>query len=231
MEFGRAFDYVFKDRSWISKVLIGGLLSLTFILLPSMVGYTVDTARQVRDDNDLPLPEWGEDFGGRWIRGLTLIIGTFVWGLVISLPVICLAMIFGLAAAGAGNNQAGAAEGVFAALGLILNCLSIPLSILGSLVAPAVYVQYINRGTFGSMFQVGEVIRHMSSDWNRYLLVFVLTLVAGFISGLGAIACGIGLIFTVPYAQLILAHLVGQLARERQGGTGGLSTGYIMDPR
>lgn len=213
----RPFTYVFEDPSWISKILIGGLLSLTIVMIPSMMGYLIDTARRVRDGADIPLPDWGEDFGGRWIRGFSLSVIAFIWSAVVFIPILCLIALFTVvAAAGSGGNSD--AAGGIAGLGFTgALCLIIPLSLILSLVFPAIMVHYVNRGSFAAGFEVGAIWRIMSRDWPSYLLVFVLYFVASFIASLGSYVC-IGMIFTLPYGYLIMAHLIGQLARHEAGG-------------
>lgn len=225
MDAGRPFSYVFEDSSWLVKLLIGGLLGISFFLTPSLMGYLVDTARNVRDGRELPLPEWGEDFGGRWVRGLKLIVIYLVWSLVLMLPFLCLAVLIAVVA-GTGGGAGGAgdasgAEGVAAVMGLVLNCLSIPLTLVIIFFQPAIMAHYVELGTISSGFQVGDIWRRMSANWSEYLILWLLFLVASFISGLGAIACGIGILITYPYASLIQAHLIGQFVRT-QPATGSL---------
>jgi hypothetical protein len=42
-------------------------------------------------------------------------------------------------------------------------------------------------------------------------------IVAGVIGGLGVILVGIGLLFTLPYAFAVIAHLYGQFSQRTQG--------------
>lgn len=211
LDLGRAFAYVFDDRSWVSKVLIGGLLSITVVMLPSMFGYLIDLARRVRDGAETPLPEWGEDFGGRWLRGFSVVVIFFIWGLIVMIPFLCISIASGAVAMGGQSDGANAAAslGVAAAY-----CIMIPLALLLSLAQPAILVHYINRGTFSSGFEVGAIWRLMGRNWGQYLIVFLLFLVTHFIGQLGFALCFIGVIFTLPYAYLVQAHLVGQLARD-----------------
>jgi hypothetical protein len=218
MDAGRAFGYMFDDRSWVSKLLIGGVLAITVVLFPSLLGYVVDTARNVRDGIAEPLPDWAEDFGGRWIRGFSLLLILLIWSLVLMLPVIC--AFTALIPVAATSNRGDVAGPLPAVLSIGASCLWLPLSLVLYFVAPALMAHYVNRGTFGAGFEFGAIWRLMSRDWGTYLLVFLLYLVASFISGLGVIACFIGVLFTLPYAYLIQAHLVGQLCRpEPTGGT------------
>ena len=218
MDTSRPFSYVFDDPNWVSKVIIGGLLGITGVLYPSLIGYLVDTARNVRDGVPRPMPEWGEDFGGRWVRGLSLTVLGAIYFLVVALPLICLGAAIG-GALGASSSSADAAAGIFGGTLVALYCALLPAGLIAGLVYPAVMIHYVNRGTFVSGFEFGQIWRIMSRNWSQYLLAWLLYIVAGFISGAGAAIC-IGVIFTMPYATLIIAHLVGQLAQgEPAAGT------------
>jgi hypothetical protein len=218
MDTSQPFSYVFDDPNWISKVIIGGVLGITGILYPSLVGYLVDTARNVRDGVPQPMPQWGEDFGGRWVRGLSLSVLGLVYFIIVALPFICLGAGLG-AALGASSSSPDAAAGIFSGTLLALFCAMLPASLIVSLVYPAIMIHYVNRGTFVSGFEFGAIWQIMSRDWDQYLLAWLLYIVASFISGVGASIC-IGVIFTMPYAMLIIAHLIGQLAQgEPAAGT------------
>ena len=216
MDTNRPFSYVFEDPNWLSKVLIGGLLALTGILYPSLIGYMIDTARTVRDGVARPLPTCGDDFGGRWVRGFSLSVIGFIYFAVISLPFLCIGAGLG-SALGAGGSASDATAGLFGGALVALYCAWLPALLVAGLAYPALVAHYVNRGTFGSGFDLGAIWRIMNRDWGQYLMVWVLFIVAGFISGAGAVVC-IGLIFTQPYATLIMAHLVGQLARAEPAG-------------
>jgi hypothetical protein len=210
---GRSFVYMFEDPAWISKFLIGGLLTVTVAMIPSMVGYEIDTARRVRDGLETPLPEWGQNFGGRWVRGLSFLAIIYIWALVPVIVVACIAAAIG-GALGASSGTQSAGESAAAAAYIAGNCLSFPISILIALVSPSLMSNYVNRGSFVSGFEFGRLWAIASNNWGMYLLVAVLYGVATlFIVYLGFLACAIGIIFTAPYSGLIVAHLVGQLSR------------------
>ena len=65
MDINKAFRFIFDDKQWISKLLIGVLMTLTsFLIVPALIlqGYLVKIIRQVRDGQDNELPEWS-DYG------------------------------------------------------------------------------------------------------------------------------------------------------------------------
>ena len=74
--------YMFKDANWLSKILVGALVSLVPILNFASYGYAVQTTRNIRDDEATPLPGWSGSIGKFFGEGLKL----FVIGLLYSIP-------------------------------------------------------------------------------------------------------------------------------------------------
>ena len=88
MDWGRAFQFQFQDKDWIKKILIGGVMFLIPIFgWLVIVGYAVQTAKNVKNGQESPLPEW-EDWGGRFITGLMAFLTILIYaipGIVVGL--------------------------------------------------------------------------------------------------------------------------------------------------
>ena len=74
--------YMFKDANWLSKILVGALVSLVPILNFAAYGYVVQTTRNIRDDESHPCR------GGRvtWavlLEGLKLFVIGFLYSILI----------------------------------------------------------------------------------------------------------------------------------------------------
>ncbi len=54
MDIGKSFGFMFKDESWISRVLVGGLLGLVPILNFVIYGYMLEVIKNVSEDRELP---------------------------------------------------------------------------------------------------------------------------------------------------------------------------------
>ena len=80
MDYGKSFTYLFKDEKWISKFLIGVVVSLIPIVNLAALGYIVELVKNVRDGLKTPLPEWDE-FGAFFFSGLKFFLGTLVYAL------------------------------------------------------------------------------------------------------------------------------------------------------
>lgn len=207
MDIGKAFSFVFEDEQWVASILLGGLILLIPLIGPiALLGYTLETARNVARGNPRPLPQWNT-FGEK----LGLGFAGLVVGLVYSLPIIVLGVLLIcmtlFAAAGARSR-----EGAVAAIGGSFTCLLPLVIILALLLQPVILaglVRYLQTGSIGAALQVGEVIAMVRADWGAWVVLWLVSLLCGFIANLGSLII-IGFIFTYPYSQAVFGHAIGQ---------------------
>ncbi|MGC8879878.1 MAG: DUF4013 domain-containing protein [Anaerolineae bacterium] len=217
MDIGIAFTYMFQDRDWLKKILIGGVIALIPIVNFAVLGYMVQLARHVRDGQDLPLPEW-DQFGEYFVSGLYL----FLVYLVYAIPIILLACLQGAASVmlgTAGNGQG--AEDLVSAYSIASVCLSCLVGLWGlflGVISPALFVRFAETGSFGATLSIRGWLGVMRANLGAYLIVLILSwLVLTFLAPLGAIACLVGIIFTQFWAYLVTGHWFGQLAAAAAG--------------
>jgi hypothetical protein len=77
-------------------------------------------------------------------------------------------------------------------------------------VLPAAIGNFAATGQLGAAFRFNEVFGLVRAAPGAYFMVFLGSIVASIIAGLGLIACIIGVLFTAAYAYMINAHLWGQ---------------------
>lgn len=232
---GRAFTYMFQDERWVTKILIGG----GFVILSAIIGgiwgviispfggtaanavlailtnlvslaasafyigYAVETLQNVADGRELPLPEW-TDIGRKFYLGVILGIVLFVY----QLP----ASILGALAGGIGAfGLAGAAAG--GALG----CVALLVLLFVSFITPAIVISFAQSPTFAGGFNFPRIFEIIGASLGWYLVVILLTIVAFIISIFGLIGLVIGVFFTIFWAFLVTANLLGRLARHTAG--------------
>jgi len=58
MDIGKSFSYPFEDNKWLSKLIIGALVSIVPILNFAWAGYLIDLLKNVINKAAEPLPEW-----------------------------------------------------------------------------------------------------------------------------------------------------------------------------
>lgn len=228
VDVNKAVRYVTEDKQWISKVLIGALLSiLSFLILPAFIlaGYVVKIIRQVMNGQWDGLPEW-EDWGELLRDGFFVTIAQLIY----TLPFLILVIIGASATGGMASlvNSEDAA-GLLATSGIfVLLCLSLLFAIAFLFLAPAIFIQYAIKDDFGALFRFGEVFDIIRNHMADILIAFVVTLLAGFaltlvtgvlslIPCLGWIAAFIISLAFGPYISYVTGHLYGQIAAKVLG--------------
>jgi hypothetical protein len=234
IDFARPFQYVFEDKDWIKKVLIGGgiflasLLTLPLLLvglagLFAIGGYMIRVARAVADGKENPLPEfgeWGEDIGA----GFKSFLIMFVWQLP-GVIVRVIGTVAFLALAQAGDDAA--AVGSMVMLGT--TCIGLPLQLAGFILGYLGMIRFIETNELGSGFKVGELFGLLKSQAINLLLGIVIAIIAGIAAEIvGFIACIVGLFFTIFWAQLVNAHVLGQIVKLHRGSSGAPAPSSVM---
>jgi len=206
MDIGKAFTYIFDDEKWLTKVLFGGLftiLSSVLIGIPFILGYMVETLRNVAADEPSPLPEWS-DLGEKFTRGLSLAIALLIYSIPLII-FICIATFI------AGRAD----DGTIA--GLVSTCFSCLYALYGlafAVITPAIIMRYAATGEIMAAFQFGEIISLITQNLGNYIIAVILFFVANFVASFGVILCGVGVFFTSFWADLVMAHLLGQVYRQ-----------------
>lgn len=235
MDIGKSFSFPFEDKQWITKLGLGGVITLVPILNFAWSGYMVELLRNVMDGKQEPLPNW-DDIGKKLVDGLILAVA----GLVYALPmliVICLPMGFMVVPAILSGNQdlegiATAIAGTGSALFLCLLCVFMLYALVLSVVYPAILIVFAREGTFASCFKFRQVFDLVGRNMSPFLTAWgvslgagiVVNLVVGVVAGvLGIIPC-IGWIVavilplaTVVYISVVYAHLFGQFGKMALG--------------
>jgi len=225
MQIGKSFTYVFEDAKWFTKLLLGAVISIVPILNFAFVGYTTEIIRRVSRNDPEPLADW-DDFGKKFVDGLILVIA----GLIYSIPLMLLAIpVIPVAIASATGDQdvINAMATLSAGLGVVVVCLVALYGLFLTVFYPALQINFSRKGSFGSCFEIGNIIKVATSNLGNYLLAwlmyFVFALVIGFIGGIlstffGLIPC-VGWIVSIiitaiiaPMVGVVYSHLFGQVA-------------------
>ncbi len=232
MDIGKSFSYPFEDNKWLSKLIIGALVSIVPILNFAWAGYLIDLLKNVINKAAEPLPEW-TDFGGKFMKGLLI----WVAGLIYALPVICLSTIFittaglslGSVTEGDTAEHARIPGAISRALAYFLTCLIVLYGLLLSFFYPAMLIHFSRKETFGSLFEIGAIIKVATSNLSPYLTAWLIGIVAAIVVGLviGLVSAVLGIIpcigwiiawvlsgLTTVYVSAIWAHLFGQVASQ-----------------
>ena len=212
MKFADAFTFVFQDPDWFKKIIIPGLVGLLIPIVGQIVllGWALKVTLNVIRHNPNPLPamEFGEDLG----RGFKAWVVALVYSIpmiIFYLPILILSMV-------AGNSNENSLAFVVVIASVCFGFLMLLYGIVMGLMLPAAYARVAVEDSIGAGLAFAEIFKMVKDNLVTYLLVFVGTLAANFISSLGSIACVVGIFVTVPYSFAIMGHLYGQGYLEAQ---------------
>ena len=229
MDIGKSIGYVFEDKKWTNKLLIGALVSIVPIVNFAFAGYWTIIMRNVTERNPTPLPEW-DNFGDKFIKGLML----WLAGLIYSIPALILFCPLAILPFFSGNNQdgRGVLGGLFAGTALLLTCIVGLYILLVSFLFPAINLNFARKGSFASLFEFGQIWPIMSRNLSDYIVAWLIAIVIavaasfviGLIAGVIAIVPCIGwliswllLAATTVWVGTVYAHLFGQVGAESPG--------------
>lgn len=221
MDIGRSFTYTFDDEKWLMKILLGGIIGIVPILNFATFGYTLDATKNVAEGRALPLPEWGEDFGGKFVKGLLGWIIAMIYAIPIWV-IMCLVWLVTLILGGGASlfesdAAVAGAGGLAGVLGICFYCLMALYGIFMIIWLPAALTRFAVQGGFGSAFQFGEIRSFVQGNLGNYLLAIVIAIVAMAVAEIiGTIACVVGVLFTTFWAYLVYAFLMGNVWLEAQ---------------
>ena len=207
MDIGKSLGFVFEDKKWIEKVLIGGLISLVPIIGALWVlGYTVKLVRNVRNGDPEPLPEW-EDFGELLSDGFKLFVIYFVWALPLIIAYIPL-LVTSIMAQDAGGD----ASTLWGLVTVCFGCFLFLYGLFFAAVLPALMVKFADNGEISDGFDFQGIFSFVKSHLGEIALVVVMGLAINLLAQLvGFLLCLVGLIFTSFWARLVIAHMIAQI--------------------
>jgi hypothetical protein len=235
MDIGKSFSYPFEDEEWLTKLLLGAVVSAVPILNFAWTGYTVDLLKNVIDGYSRPMPDWS-DFGDKFVKGF------FVWaaGFIYTLPamlIACLPLGLLLIPVSSEISTSGdfASEGsnvlfsIFSGVSLIFVCLLLLYLLIFSFYFPAAYINFAQKGTFGSLFEIRAIIKIVSKNTSEYLTAWLVSIVGAIVIGIviSIITTALGFIVCIGwllswvlsalasvYLFVVFAHLFGQVVTE-----------------
>lgn len=223
MDINKALRFVTDDKQWISKIIIGALLTaLGFLIVPALIvqGYVVKIIRQVMGGDWDGLPEW-DDWGKLLGDGFKVAVAQLVY----TLPFLVVMLISIAVTAGTAGISGSEDVAAIAATGggLLMLCLMLLFVVALLFLTPAILIQYAIKDDFGACFRFGEVAAIIRNNLADILIAFLVTLVASFafsvVTGILVIIPCLGWIVAFllgmaigPYISFVTGHLYGQIA-------------------
>lgn len=245
MDVKQAFKYVFENKQWVSKILIGVLLSMfAWLIIPAFIlsGYMIAVIRNVMDGErgGDALPEW-DNWGKLLSDGFFVTVATIVY----TLPFLLILGAGFMGTVGFGGlsemSEGIASAGLMATWG-VTGCLGLLFAVALLFLLPAIAIRYAIKDDFGACFRVGEIWDIINKNLADIFIVFLVTLGAGLgislvtgilsvIPCLGWIAAFIISLAFGPYLTMVTGHLYGQIAAKVLGNKSGgdLPTAKIVE--
>ena len=197
-----AFAWPTRDPEWLGKVLIIGLtLLIPVVGAINALGWMLASLDRLRAGEERLAPANLGYLG----RGMRLFVVQLVYGLalaalalVVFLPAVVLAIRQG---------QGKADTGLIGAA-ILLNLLAFGVTTAGSLLltfaGPSIVLATDHGGIAGGL-KVGDLVRRSRMNATNTLIAGLMLIAAGFISSIGALVCGVGVLFTAAYALAVQA--------------------------
>lgn len=225
MDVGKSFTYMFEDKDWIVKILIGGGILLlgalfSWVLLVPLIaaiavvlGYYLVVLRNVYDGSPNPLPEW-TNIGELFRKGIGAVGGLFVWAIPALVLGCCGYLPLLLVRGSNSDGGSSGAAGIVGVFSFCILCLAAIVGIATALFSYAPFTNYALTNQISTFWDFRGNWEFIKKNTGNYLTAFLVTIVAGFIAGIaGGITCGLLSTFTSFWAYLVAAHLFGQVAR------------------
>lgn len=217
MDIGNAVRFVFEDEEWITKILLGIVITLIPIFGGfALAGYVVAIIRNVMAGNPRPLPAW-DNLGRYFMDGLMFWIVTFIYALPLFILLCPVALVWVLPAfGGEQENLTALLAGISGIVAVGLGCLAALYGILLALLTPALQIRYAETGEIGACLRFGETFRFLFDNIGGIIISQLLVWVAGMILIPVASTLTLGLLI-LPisvWLSVFSGHLYGQIGQQ-----------------
>jgi len=183
----RAFSFMFEDKNWFGKILIGGLfviLSLVIVGIPFLCGYLLEVAKRSYENKEVPLPEW-DNLGDKFFHGLVYFIILVIYSLPgwILYATPCVGHL----------------------------CLAPLWWAIMLLVIPYITVKYSLTHDFNCVFQFKQIFEFIKLNFTNVFIVALLSIALAVVSTFGLLLLVVGVFFAWFWAKLAITYLYGKL--------------------
>jgi hypothetical protein len=205
---GKAFSFMFEDKAWPRKILIGGLFTVLSIFIIGfffVLGYGLILMRNSYEGRELPLPEW-DDLGNKCAQGAV----AFVILLIYMLPAMIL-MALSVLQIGLGHDTGSMFSCCFNLLGTFW-------TFALAYVSPYILMRYALSGEAKDAFDIEGLIRFVRNHATELLMVLAMTVALQTLALVGLLALCVGVFFTMFWALLGTAWLCGKVYKQADGG-------------
>lgn len=205
MDLGLAFSFPFQDKEWVKKVAIAAVIFIIPVIGWIIVfGWAIEITRRVIRASEETLPDWN-DFAEYLMLGFK----GFLIALVYSIPIMLLTVPVSFL--GWFDSDL---EGAVVIISLCTSCISFLYSLVLGVALPAGFGILADSDNLADAINPSKIFEVLKAAPGAYVIVLIGGFIASIVSGIGVIACFIGVLFTAAYALAIQGHLIGQAYNE-----------------
>jgi len=209
MDAGKAIRFVFEDDQWISKILLGSVISLIpFFGSIALAGYAIAVLRNVKAGSSRPLPTW-DRLGEYFVDGLLFFVALLVYSIPLLLLICPLSLVWLLPAfAGDSQDLTTVMTSIAGVVSAGLGCLALLYALFLWVLAPVLQIRYAEAGELAACLRFGEVFRFLFENIGKIIIVQIIVWAAGLVATtlLSIIIGGFGLI---PICGWVVASVLG----------------------
>ena len=212
-DLGKAFSFMFKDPSWVSKTAIAAifmLLSLVLVGFFILIGYFLQITQRVMRKQEPALPEW-QDIGMKFVLGVKFCVVYLIYLIPVIIFMVPLLVLMGASGFADQGDVVGIAFGIYL---FALTLLIVPYSLVLSIATPIIVYRFAERERIGDAIDVVRVVSLFRANWQNSLIVALIALGLQSFGGIGVVVFLIGFFFTMFYAYAVSSYMSGLLYLE-----------------
>ena len=210
VDIGKAIEFPTKDKEWLTKIVVGGILSIIPVINFIAAGYELKVMRNAINKKPA-MPRW-ENFGGLFVDGLVVFIISLIYMIVPIIVFVATSAVWGLPLFSIGRFMG--CPFALVATFLPLIAITLVFAIIIGFILPMAIALYASSKNVGKAFKFGEILNRIKSVFGEYIVAYVFILILGIIIGAIAMIPYIGWIialFVTFYIGVVSSNLFGEL--------------------
>ncbi|CUS90580.1 DUF4013 domain-containing protein [Candidatus Kryptobacter tengchongensis] len=227
MNIERGFRFVFQERNWFGKIIVGGVMMLfSFLIVPLLIyyGYLVEVAkRTIKEEEQQLLPEWDE-IGRKLANGFKLAVIIIVYLIPFF---ILLGISFPFSTLEFENFKSREIityimplppnlflKWELTGISFLLFLSSLVYIILFALILPFIIGKFAENESINDAFAISDIFSMFRDNIGDAIIVFLLTIFLQLLASLGFVLCFVGILLTGFWASIVQYYLYGELYKK-----------------
>ena len=226
MNIERGFRFVFQERNWFGKIIVGGVMMIfSFLIIPLLIyyGYLVEVAKRTIKEEQQLLPEWDE-IGRKLANGFKLAVIIIVYLIPFF---ILLGISFPFSTLEFENFKSREIityimplppnlflKWELTGISFLLFLSSLVYIILFALILPFIIGKFAENESINDAFAISDIFSMFRDNIGDAIIVFLLTIFLQLLASLGFVLCFVGILLTGFWASIVQYYLYGELYKK-----------------